>query len=46
MVQKCFEKKSTGCGVNMHVNKSAFNNERRLDLAEKLHKPIIKKVKK
>ena len=43
MVYKCFDKKSAGSGVNMHANKPAFNNEK---LAEKLHKPIIKNLKK
>ena len=38
MVYKCFDKKSAGSGVNMHAN-----NEHLLDLAEELHKPIIKK---
>ena len=40
MVCKLFDKTSAGSGVNMHANKSAFNNEK---LAEELHKPIIKK---
>ena len=35
-----FDKKSTGSGVNTLGNKSAFNNEK---LADKIHKPIIKK---
>ena len=30
-------------GINMHVSKSAFNKEK---VAEELHKPIIKKIKK
>ena len=34
-----FNKKSSGCGVNTHANKSAFNNE---NFAEELHKPIIR----
>ena len=38
MVYKCFNKKSAGSGVNMHAN-----NECPLELAEELHKPIIKK---
>ena len=41
MVYKCFDKKSAGSGVNMHAN-----NEHLLDLAEELHKPIIKKFEK
>ena len=43
VVYKCFDKKSAGSGVNMHASKPAFNNEK---LAEKLHKPIIKNLKK
>ena len=43
MVYKCFDKKCAGSGVNMHASKPAFNNEK---LAEKLHKPIIKNLKK
>ena len=39
MVYKCFDKKSAGSGVNMHANKSAFNNEK---LAEELHKSLSK----
>ena len=35
MVYKFFDKKSSGSGVNIHAN-----NEK---LAEKLHKPIVKK---
>ena len=46
MVHKFFHKKCAGSGANMHGN-----NERHLDwttqkLAEELHKPIIKKLKK
>ena len=41
MVYKFFDKKSVGSGVNMHAN-----NEHPLDLAEELHKPIIRKLKK
>ena len=40
MVYKLFDKTSAGSGVNMHANKSAFNNEK---LAKELHKSIIKK---
>ena len=36
-----FYKKSADSSVNMHTN-----NERPLDLAEELHKPIIRKLKK
>ena len=40
MVYKCFGKKSTGSGI--------ANNEikQNLQLAEELHKPIIRKLKK
>ena len=41
MVYKFFDKKSAGRGVNMHAN-----NERPLDLAEELHKSIIRTFKK
>ena len=43
MVYKFFDNKSTGSGINTHVSKSAFNKEK---VAEELHKPIIKKIKK
>ena len=39
MVYKFFDKKSAGSSVNMHVN-----NERPLDVAKELHKPIIRKL--
>ena len=42
MVYKFFGKKSQGSGVNMHANKSAFNNE---NLSEQLNKPIIRKFR-
>ena len=38
MVNKFFDKKAAGSGVNTHANKSAFNNKK---LAEELHEPII-----
>ena len=43
MVYKCFDRKSAVSGINMHVNKSAFNNEQ---LAKELHKPVIRNFKK
>ena len=43
MVNKFFDKKVACSGVNTHANKSAYNNEK---LAEELHEPIIKKIKK
>ena len=41
MVYTFFDKKSPGNGINMHEN-----NEHPLDLAEELHKPIIRTFKK
>ena len=41
MVYKFLDKKSASSGVNMHAN-----NERPLDLAEELHKPVIRKLRK
>ena len=41
VIYESFDKKSAGSGVNMHAN-----NEGPLELAEKLHKPIIRKIKK
>ena len=38
MVNKFFDKKAAGSGVNTHANKSAFNTEK---VAEELHEPII-----
>ena len=38
MVKKCFDKKSEGSGV--------VNNKEHMQLAGKLHKPIIRKFKK
>ena len=51
MVYKFFDKKSAGSGVNVHANNKIKQNQRPLDLAkhqlaEELHKPIIKKIKK
>ena len=43
MVYKFFDKKSAGSGVNIHANKSAFDNEK---LAEELRKPIKRNFKK
>ena len=42
MVYKCFDKKSKGSGVTL-ANKSIPQNEQ---LAEELHKPIIRKFKR
>ena len=39
MVYKFFDKKSASCGVNMHAN-----HKRLLNLAEELHKLIIRKL--
>ena len=53
MVYKCFDKKSTGGGIvnNNNNNNNNKQNQRPLDLAalqlaEELHKPIIRKLKK
>ena len=40
MVYKIFDKRSAGSGVNMHANNKIKQNHQ---LAEELHKPIIKK---
>ena len=40
-VYKFFDEKSAGSSIKMHTN-----NKRLLDLAEELHKPIIRKFKK
>ena len=49
MVYNFLDKKSTGSGVNMYANYKIKQNECSLDLAthqlaEELHKPIIKKI--
>ena len=41
MVYQVFDKKSAGSGFNVLAN-----NERPLDLAEELNKPVIRKFKK
>ena len=46
MVYKFVDKKSAGSGVNMHANNECRLNLTTQKLAEELHKPIIKKVKK
>ena len=48
MVYKFFDEKSKGSGVNTRANDKIKQNQRSLDLAthqlaEELHKPIIKK---
>ena len=43
MVYKFFDKKSAGSGVDINVNTKIKQNDQ---LAETLHKPIIKKFKK
>ena len=48
MVYKFFDKKSAGSSVNAHANNKIKQNRHPLDLvmhqlAEELHKPIIKK---
>ena len=46
MVYKFFDKKSTGTGVTMLSSKSAIKFMSNQQLADKLHKPIIKKFKR
>ena len=51
MVYKFFDKKLKGSGVNTHAKDKIKQNQRSLDLAthqlaEELHKPIIRKLKK
>ena len=47
MAYKLFDKKTKGSGVTMLANKSAVKSTRQNEqLAEELHKPIIKKFKK
>ena len=48
MVYKFFDKRSTGSVITTLANKSFFNNEikQNLQLAEVLHKPIIRNFKK
>ena len=47
MVYKFFDKKTVGSGANTLTNKSASKSmPQNEQLAEKLHKPIIKKFKK
>ena len=48
MFNKFFDKKSAGGGVTTFANKSAIKNQIKQNqkLAEELHKPIIRKLKK
>ena len=47
MVYKFFDKKTKGSGVTTLANKSAIKSlPQNEQLAEELHKPIIKKFKK
>ena len=47
MVYKFFDKKTAGSGVTTLANKSAIKSmPQNEQLAEELHKPIIKKFKK
>ena len=46
MVYKCFDKKSTGGGIGNNNYNNNNNIKQNLQLAEELHKPIIKKFKK
>ena len=46
MVYKCFDKKTKGSGVTL-ANKSAIKSiPQNEQLADELHRPIIKKLKK
>ena len=45
MVYKCFDKKSTGGGIGNNNYNNNNNIKQNLQLAEELHKPIIKKLK-
>ena len=46
MVYNFFDKKSTGSGIDDDNNNNRNNNNNNLQLAEELHKPIIRKFKK
>ena len=48
MVNKFFNKKSSGSGMAMLANKFAVNNKikQNIQLADELHKPTIRKFKK
>ena len=51
MVYKSFDKNSKGGGVKTHANDKIKQSQRLLDLAahklaEELHKPVIRKLKK
>ena len=46
MSYEFFDKKSTGSGVNKHANNECSLDLATQNLAEDLHKPIIKKSKK
>ena len=46
MVYKFFDKKSTGSGIVNNSNNNNNDTKQNLQLAQELHKPIIKKFKK
>ena len=46
MVYNFFNKKSTGSGIDDDNNNNRNNNNNNLQLAQELHKPIIRKFKK
>ena len=46
MVYKFFDKKSSGSGVNTHANKERPLGLATHQVAEELHKPVIKNLKK
>ena len=46
MVYNFFDKESAGSGVNMHANNEHLMDLATQKLADKLHKPIVRKLKK
>ena len=46
MVYKCFDKKSQGRGIPLSSALQVANNKENIQLADELHKPIIRKFKK
>ena len=45
MVYKCFDKKSQGSGRPLSSASQVANNKETIQLADELHKPIVKNVK-
>ena len=46
MVYKFFDKKSQGSGCPLSSASQLANNKENMQLADELHKPIIRKLKK